>query len=71
MLSPEEREAEVIDTRALCAMVYGMKYSHVEACTDARALEAHSPEAGRYLKWLLERLQLGKDQCVHLPWVRV
>ena len=62
LLSPEEREAEVIYTRALCAMVYGMKYSHVEACTDARALEARSQEAGKYLKWLLGRLHFGRDQ---------
>ena len=61
MLSPEEMEAEMIYTRALCAMVYGMRYSHREACTDARSLEARSPEAGKYLKWLLERL--GKQQA--------
>ena len=56
-LSPGEREAEVIYTRA----VYGKKYTMLQACADARKLEAYSPEGAMYLKWLLERL--GKQQA--------
>jgi hypothetical protein len=52
-LTPGMAEAEVIYTRA----VWGKRYTLLQACTDARVLEASDAEAARYLKHLLQRLQ--------------
>ena len=60
-LTPGMAEAEVIYTRAL----YGKHYTILQACNDARALEASDPEAAEYLAHLLMGIQTQKK------WLRL